>query len=244
MIPEIFRRINPFSRTLNDPQGVQVSVRVDIQRELNWNLIHSVLYKVAIHGSPWRRIRLSLLLDKPCNVCFFYPGSVKWLILICPAGLLSPSPYTTTKNLFPPRWTKSFFLPLTACSLYLSEEKIKQSRQGNENNFSPPVDCQSTAGQAIIFPPKINACVLCVRVLRLQIMPSASGDENGFKQCERQRKILAVSNITTTVAPHTRWWQHRKKTNCLLHFRVLNLNNFSMNSAMMWSQEQTMINSR
>ena len=38
--------------------------------------------------------------------------------------------------------------------------------------------------------------------------------------------------------------QRRKKTNCLLHFRVLNLKNFSMNPAMMGSKEQTMINSR
>ena len=88
MIPEIFRRINPFSRTLNGPQkhqmtqkfynqgqetGVQVSVRDKIQRKLNWNLIHSVLYKVAMHGSPWRCIRLSLLLDKSCNICFLVP---------------------------------------------------------------------------------------------------------------------------------------------------------------------------
>ena len=34
------------------------------------HLVHSVLCKVAMHGSPWRCIRLSLLLDKPCNVCF------------------------------------------------------------------------------------------------------------------------------------------------------------------------------
>ena len=56
--------------------------------------------------------------------------------------------------------------------------------------------------------------------------------------------ILAVSDITTTVAPLTHRWQRRKKTNCLLHFRVLNLKNFSMNPAMMGSQEQTMMNSR
>ena len=56
--------------------------------------------------------------------------------------------------------------------------------------------------------------------------------------------ILAVSDITTTVAPLTHRWQRRKKTNCLLHFRVLNLKNLSMNPAMMGSQEQTMINSR
>ena len=55
-----------------------------------------------------------------------------------------------------------------------------------------------------------------------------------------------VSDITiaTTVAPLTHRWQHRNKTNCLLHFRVLNLKNFSMNPAMMGSQEQTMMNSR
>ena len=85
MIPEIFRRINPFRRTLNGPHkypmtqkfydqgqetGVQVSVRVDILRKLNWNLIHSVLYKVAVHGSPWRCIRLSLLQGKPRSICF------------------------------------------------------------------------------------------------------------------------------------------------------------------------------
>ena len=56
--------------------------------------------------------------------------------------------------------------------------------------------------------------------------------------------ILTVSNITTTVAPLTHRWKRRKKTNCLLHFRVLNLKNFSMNLAMMGSQEQTMMNSR
>ena len=54
--------------------------------------------------------------------------------------------------------------------------------------------------------------------------------------------ILAVSDITTTVAPLTHRWQRRKKTNCLLHFRVLNLKNFSLNPAMMGSQEQTMMN--
>ena len=56
--------------------------------------------------------------------------------------------------------------------------------------------------------------------------------------------ILVVSDITTAVAPLTHRWQRRKKTNCLLHFRVLNLKNFSMNLAMMGSQEQTMMNSR
>ena len=35
-----------------------------------WWFTRSVLYKVAIHGSPWRCTRLSLLLDKPCNICF------------------------------------------------------------------------------------------------------------------------------------------------------------------------------
>ena len=38
--------------------------------------------------------------------------------------------------------------------------------------------------------------------------------------------ILAVSEITTTVAPLTHRWQRRKKTNCLLHFRVLELKTF------------------
>ena len=31
---------------------------------------------------------------------------------------------------------------------------------------------------------------------------------------------------TTTVAPLTHWWQRRKRTNCLLHTRVLNLKKF------------------
>ena len=44
--------------------------------------------------------------------------------------------------------------------------------------------------------------------------------------------ILAVSDITTTGTPLTHGWQCRKKTNCLLHFGVLNLKNFSMNPAM------------
>ena len=56
--------------------------------------------------------------------------------------------------------------------------------------------------------------------------------------------VLANSDIRTTVAPLTHRWQRRKKTNCLLHFRVLNLKNLSMNPAMTGSQEQTMINSR
>ena len=62
-------------------------------------------------------------------------------------------------------------------------------------------------------------------------------------RAEKKQKlylILAgVSDITTTVAPLTHRWQRRKKTNCLLHFRVLNLKNFSMNPAMMGSQEKT-----
>ena len=56
--------------------------------------------------------------------------------------------------------------------------------------------------------------------------------------------ILAVSNITTTVAPLTHPWQRRqKKTYCLFHFQVVNLKNFSMNPAVMGSQEQTMMQS-
>ena len=66
--------------------------------------------------------------------------------------------------------------------------------------------------------------------------------------CSRQKSniilILAVSDITTTVVPLTHRCQRRKKTNCLPHFRVLNLKNFSMNPAMMGSQEQKMMNSR
>ena len=37
-------------------------------------------------------------------------------------------------------------------------------------------------------------------------------------------------------------WQRRKKTNCPLHFRVLNLKDLFMNPAMTGSQEQTMMN--
>ena len=113
---------------------------------------------------------------------------------ICPGGLLSSSPYIITKNLFPPRWNKCFLLPLiTACSLYLTEEKIMQNGQGNENalyfvnNFFPPVACQSTAGQAIIFPPKINACVLCVPVLckTRVIFPRINGPNVDAKSVSR-----------------------------------------------------------
>ena len=56
--------------------------------------------------------------------------------------------------------------------------------------------------------------------------------------------MLAVCDITTTVAPLAHRWQRRKGTNCLLHFRVLSLKDFFMNPAMMGSQEQTMMNSR
>ena len=48
--------------------------------------------------------------------------------------------------------------------------------------------------------------------------------------------LAVVSGITTTVAPLTHCWHRRKKTNFLLHFRVLILKNFSMNPAMMGSQ--------
>ena len=50
------------------------------------------------------------------------------------------------------------------------------------------------------------------------------------------------TDITTTLAPLTH--QRRKKTNCLLHFRVLNLKKISMNPAMVGSQENKMMNSR
>ena len=86
---------------------------------------------------------------------------------ICPGGLLSPSVYIITKNLFPPRWTKCFFLPLMACSLSEQKNKAEKTRKRKCvvicKQFFPaslPVACQSTEGQAIIFPPKINACVL------------------------------------------------------------------------------------
>ena len=54
---------------------------------------------------------------------------------------------------------------------------------------------------------------------------------------DEKKQLLAVSDITITVAPLAHRWQRRKKTNCLLHFRVLNLKDFSMNPAMMGSQE-------
>ena len=46
----------------------------------------------------------------------------------------------------------------------------------------------------------------------------------------RKKQMLAVSNITTTVAPLAHRWQRWEQI-CLLHFRVLNLKNFSMNPA-------------
>ena len=64
-----------------------------------------------------------------------------------------------------------------------------------------------------------------------------------FKWNYEEKQILAVSDITTTVASLDFRWQSRKKTNCLLHFRVLNLKDFFMNPAMTGSQEQTMMNS-
>ena len=59
-----------------------------------------------------------------------------------------------------------------------------------------------------------------------------------------KKQILVVSDITPTVTTLAHRWQRRKKTNCLLHFRVLNLKDFFMNPVMMGSQEQTMMNSR
>ena len=58
---------------------------------------------------------------------------------------------------------------LLSCSLYLSEQKSKAEKTRKSKRvvickqFFPaslPVACQSTAGEAIIFPPKINECVL------------------------------------------------------------------------------------
>ena len=114
---------------------------------------------------------------------------------ICPGGLLSPSPYIITKNLFPPPWTKpGFFLTLiTACSFIFERRKNKaewarkRKRVVICKQFFPPVACQFT-GQAIIFPPKINACVLCVRVLCKYL-------RTGVKGCSKIRRVLAKSRL-------------------------------------------------
>ena len=50
-------------------------------------------------------------------------------------------------------------------SLRIDGNPRKRKRVEICNTFSLPVACQSALGQAKIFPPKINACVLCVRVL-------------------------------------------------------------------------------
>ena len=67
------------------------------------------------------------------------------------------------------RWTTCFVLPLSACSLYLSEEtnKLKSLRiDGNPRKRTRVVICKQlfptsslpAAVQAKIFPPRINAC--------------------------------------------------------------------------------------
>ena len=130
---------------------------------------------------------------------------------ICLGGLLSPSLYIITKNLFPPRWTKCFFLPLTECSLYLSEKKNKAEKTRKRKRvvickqFSPPVAYQSTAVQAIIFPPKINARVLCVRVLCKtrrsfirsfsRLSQDASYLRTGVKGHSKIRRVLTKSRL-------------------------------------------------
>ena len=63
-------------------------------------------------------------------------------------------------------------------SLRIDGNPRKRKRVEICNTFSLPVACQSAVGQAKIFPPKINACVLCVRVLcktRRSFIRSLSG---------------------------------------------------------------------
>ena len=70
--------------------------------------------------------------------------------------------------------------------------------------------------------------------------------------CSRPNEIMKTQALrkskfyinTGSFRHHNNRWQCGKKTNCLLHCQVLNLKNFSINPAMMGSQEQTMTNSR
>ena len=65
--------------------------------------------------------------------------------------------------------------------------------------------CQSTAGQAIIFPPKISAWVLCVRVLCKRrrsfirsfsrLSKDASYLRKGVKGCSKISRVLAKSRL-------------------------------------------------
>ena len=59
--------------------------------------------------------------------------------------------------------------------------------------------------------------------------------ESGYWQFLTTQQLWLHSPINGSV---------ERKQICLLHFRVLNLTNLSMNPAMMGSQEQKMINSR
>ena len=53
------------------------------------------------------------------------------VIVICPGGLLSPSPYMITKNLFPPRWDQVFLFTPNGV-LILFERRKKLSTIGKE----------------------------------------------------------------------------------------------------------------
>ena len=57
----------------------------------------------------------------------------------------------------------------------------------------------------------------------------------------KEKQTLTVSDITTTVAALVHRWQRRKKTNFLLHFRVLHLRNLSINPTMRRSQDQQLL---
>ena len=90
----------------------------------------------------------------------------------------------------------------------------------------------------------------------------ADKEERGWLSCNRPNEIMKTpalrkskyyintgsfrlhNNCGSTHPSMAMEASKENKTNCLPHFRVLNLKNFSMNPAMMGSQEQTMMNSR
>ena len=74
--------------------------------------------------------------------------------------------------------------------------------------------------------------------------PKKKSDDDSCSRLNEIMKTPALrkSNKTSEV-PLTHRWQRWKKSNSLLYFWVLNLKSFSMNSAVMGSQEQTMMNS-
>ena len=57
----------------------------------------------------------------------------------------------------------------------------------------------------------------------------------------RKSKYWQFPLSQPTVAPLAHRWQRRKKTNCLLHFRVIHLRNLSMNPSMRRSQDQQLL---